>query len=111
MKEKQKQHLRDAEEEALLLRQEVARREEGRANTSLRSSPALLLPLRQQSSLRGCARAPQKASADNPLAGSAEWDPDTVTPAETNLGVKLTGQVGAKPQRWLLRLLRSSAWR
>ena len=71
----------------------------------------LLLPLRQQSSLRGCARAPQKASADNPLAGSAEWDPDTVTPAETNLGVKLTGQVGAKPQRWLLRLLRSSAWR
>ena len=60
---------------------------------------------------QGCARAPQKASADNPLAGSAEWDPDTVTPAATNLGVKLTGQVGAKPQRWLLRLLRSSAWR
>ena len=105
---KEKQHLRDAEEEALLLRQEVARREEGRANTLF--ALHLLLPLRQ-SSLRGCARAPQKASADNPLAGSAEWDPDTVTPAATNLGVKLTGQVGAKPQRWLLRLLRSSAWR
>ena len=108
MKEKEKQHLRDAEEEALLLRQEVARREEGRANTSLRSSPSASSATELT---QGRARAPQKASADNPLAGSAEWDPDTVTPAATNLGVKLTGQVGAKPQRWLLRLLRSSAWR
>ena len=33
------------------------------------------------------------AAAANPLAGSAEWDPNTVTPDETNLGAKLTGKV------------------
>ena len=33
------------------------------------------------------------ATAANPLAGSAEWDPNTVTPTETNLGAPLTGKV------------------
>lgn len=33
------------------------------------------------------------AAAADPLAGSAEWDPNTVTPDETNLGGKLTGKV------------------
>lgn len=33
------------------------------------------------------------ASTADPLAGSAEWDPDTVTPDLTNLGTKLTGKV------------------
>lgn len=33
------------------------------------------------------------AAAADPLAGSAEWDPNTVTPNETNLGAKLTGKV------------------
>ena len=43
------------------------------------------------------------AAAADPLAGSAEWDPNTVTPDETNLGGKLTGKVEftfAEGSRW-----------
>ena len=82
------------------------------AKKPVRPPPVCLAALNVRRSQLACAcsspwstcaqkTAPKKAAsktqassaAADPLAGSAEWDPDTVTPAETNLGMQLTGKV------------------